>query len=97
MVFLVGLERDIVGLKVRSLQEFMASEAIMNGSDEQIRNRLEEIIPIISWRNVVVSAIGKCFARNEKEHLRESIYTKCSALNDGDELNSACLSGSRLA
>ena len=97
LVFLVGLKQDIVGFEVRSLQEFMASEAIMNGSDEQIRNRLEEIIPIISWRNVVLFAIGKCFARNEKEHLRESIYTKCSALNDRDELNSACLSGSRLA
>ena len=97
LVFLIGLEQDIVGFEVRSLQEFMASEAIMNGSDEQIRNRLEEIIPIISWRNVVLFAIGKCFARNEQEHLRESIYTKCSALNDLDELNSACLSGSKLA
>lgn len=97
LVFLVGLEQDIVGFEVRSLQEFMASEAIMNGSDDQIRNRLKEIIPIISWRNVVLFAIGKCFARNEKEHLRSFIHTECAALNDLDEFNSACLSGSRLA
>lgn len=97
LVFLVGLEQNIVGFEVRSLQEFMASEAIMNGSDEQIRNRLKEIIPIISWRNVALFAVGKCFARNEKEHLRSFIYTECAALNDLDEFNSACLSGSRLA
>ncbi|MEL6578649.1 MAG: hypothetical protein AAFQ14_02765 [Cyanobacteria bacterium J06621_12] len=97
LVFLVGLEQDIVGFEVRSLQEFMASEAIMNGSDNQISNRLKEIIPIISWRNVALFAIGKCFARNEKEHLRSFIHTECAALNDLDDFNSACLSGSRLA
>ncbi len=98
LVFLVGLEQDIVGFEIRSLQEFMASEAIMNGSDEQIRKRLDEIIPVISWRNVVLFAFGKCFANPDKEHLQESIYTKCSALNENDiSFYRASLAGSQLA
>jgi hypothetical protein len=99
LVFLVGLEQNIVGFEIRSLQEFMASEAITNGSDEQIKERLEEIIPIISWRNVVLFAIGKCFF--EKEHLRHDIHSRCAALNDNDNdidgLYNATLAGSRLA
>ena len=36
LVFLVGLEEDRIGFEIRSLQEFMAAEALMNGGDEQV-------------------------------------------------------------
>ncbi len=38
------LEQKVVGFEIRSLQEFMAAEALMNGNDDLIRKRLEEIV-----------------------------------------------------
>ena len=97
LVFLVGLEQKVVGFEIRSLQEFMAAEALMNGNDKQICQRLEEIISIISWRNVVLFAIGKCFGSTDKQHLRDNIHTSCVALNDKDSLSAVTRVGSRLA
>lgn len=99
LVFLVGLEREIVGFEIASLREFMASEGIMNGSDDDIRKRLEEILPIISWRNVALFAIGKCFANSDREYLRDFICTQCLTLNNGrnEPLYSYCKIGSQLA
>lgn len=97
LVFLVGLEVDQVGFEIRSLQEFMAAEALMDGEEDQIRRRLREIAPIVSWRNVFLFAAGKCFA--QREHLRETIYTICGDLNDNpvDHVASTTLAGSQLA
>jgi hypothetical protein len=79
LVFLVGLEADRIGFEIRSLQEFMAAEGLMDGTDEQIRERLAAIAIASSWRNVFLFAAGKCFA--ERQHLRETIYAICGALN----------------
>ena len=73
LVFLVGLESDQIGFEVRSLQEFMASESLMEGSDEDIDCRLGEIAPIPNWRNVFLFASGKCFA--DRQHLRDKILS----------------------
>ncbi|MEM8722131.1 MAG: hypothetical protein AAGE84_23025 [Cyanobacteria bacterium P01_G01_bin.39] len=97
LVFLVGLEQGLVGFEIRSLQEFMASEAIMSGSDDKIKLRLKEILPVISWRNVTLFAIGKCFAGSEREYLRDFIFAECALLNEKDKIHQICLSGSRLA
>jgi hypothetical protein len=80
LVFLVGLESDALGFEVRSLQEFMAAEALMDGSDVHVTERLRAIAGISSWRNVYLFAAGKCFA--EKQHLRDTINTICAELND---------------
>jgi Fe-S-cluster formation regulator IscX/YfhJ len=62
LVFLVGLKAGEVGFEIRSLQEFMAAEGLMEGDDEVVRKRLREIAPVINWRNVFLFAAGKCFA-----------------------------------
>ena len=99
LVFLVEMESGQIGFEIRSLQEFMAAESLMDGSEKNIRKRLDEIAPIPFWRNVFLFAAGKCFA--ERQELREAVYTTCASLNetetDGDELAGTYLAGSGLA
>lgn len=101
LVFLVAPQDDKVGFEIRSLQEFMAAECLMNGSDEDVRRRLRAIAPAAHWRNVFLFAAGRCF--HDKQHLRDSLHTLCCELNEGDgvlggsELEKSVLSGSRLA
>ena len=97
LVFLVGLESDQVGFEIRSLQEFMASESLMEGKDIEVQERLAEIAPLPNWRNVFLFAAGKCFS--DRQHLRETIYTITAMLNErsSDETAAACLAGSGLA
>jgi hypothetical protein len=97
LVFLVGLEADEVGFEIRSLQEYMAAEGLMAGSDIDVRNRLREIAPSANWRNVFLFAAGKCAA--EREDLLDTIYAICLNLNDDpdDEVAQRTLAGSQLA
>ena len=97
LVFLVGLESDQVGFEIRSLQEFMAAESLMEGSDQDVQRRLLEIAPLPNWRNVFLFASGKCFG--ERQHLRDTIHRICATLNetDGDAVAGSCLVGSGLA
>lgn len=83
LVFLVGLKEDEVGFEIRSLQEFMAAEALMNGGEEHVTARLRAIAGVTSWRNVFLFAGGKCYA--ERQHLRDTIYTICVELNEQDQ------------
>jgi hypothetical protein len=97
LVFLVGLQANEVGFEIRSLQEFMAAEALMDGGDELIRKRLRRIAPISNWRNVFLFAAGKCFA--ERQHLRDTIHAICGELNEDSEdgVVRETLAGSQLA
>ena len=97
LVFLVGLESDQVGFEIRSLQEFMAAECLMEGSDKDVEERLLEIAPLANWRNVFLFASGKCFG--SRQHLRDAIHRICGTLNetDGEKFAGRYLVGSRLA
>lgn len=97
LVFLVGIESDRIGFEIRSLQEFTAAEALMDGGDEQVRARLEVIAPNAHWRNVFLFAVGKCFA--DRQFLRDMIVGICDQLNDleNDRLAGFTLAGSKLA
>ncbi len=96
LVFLVGLKDNEIGFEIRSLQEFMVAEALMEGGDGIVRERLRKIAPVVNWRNVFLFAAGKCFA--ERQRLRDTIHTVCSELNEeDDELLQTTLAGSQLA
>jgi hypothetical protein len=96
LVFLVGLQDDRVGFEIRSLQEFMAAEALMEGTDDLVWQRLAAIGASPSWRNVFLFASGKCFAA--REHLRDVVYTICAQLNQcGDPALEQIKAGSGLA
>jgi len=82
LVFLVGIEAEKIGFEIRSLQEFMAAECLVDKSDKLVRERLRTIATASHWRNVFLFACGKCFA--ERQHLRDSILTICNELNETD-------------
>jgi Fe-S-cluster formation regulator IscX/YfhJ len=97
LVFLVGMEADQVGFEIRSLQEFMAAEALTDGTDTIVSDRLNSTAPIANWRNVFLFAAGKCFA--VRQHLRDSVLTICITLNEQteDEVSRRTFLGSQLA
>lgn len=101
LVFLVAPQEGRVGFEIRSLQEFMAAQALTSGSDTSVVFRLRSIAHASHWRNVFLFAAGRCFY--ERQHLRDNIFTICSELNDGggsdveSGINKALLIGSELA
>jgi hypothetical protein len=96
LVFLVGLEQGQIGFEVRSLQEFMAAEGLIQGSEADLAPRLRAIAPISHWRNVFLFAAGWCFS--ERQILRDTIQAICCELNeDSDDAVKAVLAGSQLA
>ena len=97
LVFLVEVESEQIGFEIRSLQEFMAAECLMDGADQIIRSRLDEIAPIPFWRNVFLFAAGKCFAL--RQDLRDAVHSVCSGLNmiESDEIAGTYLAGSDLS
>lgn len=97
LVFLVELEEEQIGFEIRSLQEFMAAQCLMEGKEKDILRRLEEIAPIQFWRNVFLFAAGQCFS--ERPTLRDTVLAICASLNEveSDEIAAACLAGSDLA
>lgn len=97
LVFLVPSQSETVGFEIRSLQEFMAAEALMDGPDNLVVKRLRAIASVPSWENVLLFAAGKCFA--ERQWLRDSVSQMCGELNDdpGDDLAHLTLAGSRMA
>ncbi|MBT8421381.1 MAG: hypothetical protein KJO08_11065, partial [Gammaproteobacteria bacterium] len=82
LVFLVAPREGVIGFEIRSLQEFMAAQWLMNGSDDEIRQRLRAIAPSTHWRNVFLFATGRCF--HDKQHLRDSVQALCGEYNEGD-------------
>ena len=80
LVFLVRPRLGWVQFDITSFKEFMAAEAIMNGSDEDIRERMKIIAPSSYWRNVFQFAVGKCFI--EREHLLDNLVSLCTSLNE---------------
>jgi hypothetical protein len=97
LVFLVGMEQDRIGFEIRSLQEFMAAECIMDGSDVEVQARLKELALHAHWRNVLLFVVGRCFA--VRQYLADTVYSVSSELNDAsrDPVAHATLAGSQLA
>lgn len=80
LVFLVRPREGWVRFDIASLKEFMAAEAVMNGSDEDVRERMKVIAPASFWRNVFQFAVGKCFL--EREHLLDNLVSLCTGLDE---------------
>ncbi|MCU1245652.1 MAG: hypothetical protein JWN02_1562, partial [Acidobacteria bacterium] len=98
LVFIVGLDVDSVGFEIRSLQEFMAAEALLGGNASTgiMQRRLRAIASAPSWRNVFIFAAGRCFA--ETESLIDTIHAICHELNtESSEASRAIQAGSLLA
>lgn len=82
LVFLVSPASEQVGFEIRSLQEFMAAEAMYRSdSTEILIARITEIAPISHWRNVLLFLIGKCFFEDNNQIL-DRVLLLCDELND---------------
>ena len=97
LVFLVPLQSERVGFEIRSLQEFMAAEALMDNRDQVVVKRIKTIAGVPFWQNVLLFTAGKCFA--ERQWLRDSISEVCAEMNDDpeDPLAHFVQAGSRVA
>jgi hypothetical protein len=104
LVFLAALTDKRVGFEIRSLQEFMAADFLMDAPDandsehdDSVRNRLESIAKVAHWRNVFLFAAGRTFAKEQR--FRDSLEALCLRLNDSldDPATRSNLGGSRLA
>ncbi|MEV7097745.1 hypothetical protein AB0M80_33325 [Amycolatopsis sp. NPDC051045] len=97
LVFLVGLESGQVGFEIRSLQEFMAAEGLLDAEDGLVQNRLRSVAGNANWRNVTVFAAGKIFA--ERRYLRDTVESICVNLNEdtSDRASQLVFAGSELA
>ncbi|MFJ7158900.1 NACHT domain-containing protein [Streptomyces sp. NPDC101118] len=99
LVFLVSGRADEIGFEIRSLQEFWAAQGIMQGTEEQISERLRCIASSAHWRNAILFAFGHIFAK--RETMRDTVLSLVMGLNsfseENHELGQNVLAGSRLA
>lgn len=84
LVFLTGITQGKVGFEVRSLQEFFAAEGLLAGPQEIVLRRLSAIAAADSWFNVLMFAIGRCFANPTDQHMREEVVALCRTLDERD-------------
>jgi hypothetical protein len=95
LVFLTYGTADKLGFELRSLQEFMAAEHVINFAEPDVPEELYKLSCSSHWRNVVLFAVGGIFAK--KEHLRAEVTLLCATLNRDREPDTGVLVGSDLA
>ncbi|MGN7703216.1 NACHT domain-containing protein [Cellulosimicrobium sp. 22601] len=95
LVFLATITSDRLGFEIRSLQEFMAGEYIVDLEPETLWVTVEEYARIDYWRNTILFAAGKIFA--DREILRDGLVTVCESLNWSGLPDALPMQGSTLA
>lgn len=95
LVFLTYGTADKLGFELRSLQEFMAAEHVINFAEASVPEALHKLASSSHWRNVVLFAVGGIFAK--KEHLRAEVTLLCATLNRESEVETGVLVGADLA
>jgi len=99
LVLLVPVRAGQIGFELRPIQEFMAAEAMLAGSDTQVRARLLAMGRAPHWRQVLLFACAKCFGDVSTERFRDAVVDICAAADDPsvDESLAIVRAGSRLA
>jgi hypothetical protein len=92
LVFLVSPQQDRYGFEIRSLQEFMAAGALMDGREEYVKERLLRIAPLFLWRNVLLFAAGRCASQR---HMRDFLVNEL--LDSLEQTDNSALDGTRRA
>ncbi len=87
LVFLVGATADSVAFELRSLQEYCAARALLDGPDHLLLPRLAVIAGSSHWRNTLSLACGLVFTRRRSS--RDLIITFCHDLDSTDVASSA--------
>lgn len=79
LVFLTYGQAERLGFELRSLQEFMAAEFIVNHPEAEVPGLLYGVSRSSFWRNVALFAIGSIFAN--RQNLRAEVVLLCTRLN----------------
>ena len=98
LVFLVEQEPGSFGFEIRSLQEFMAAQALTSGRDTEIEARLQQVAKAPMFRNVALFVASRLFS--EVSPLRDVLADRvCGSLDDDpeDELTRLSRAGALLA
>lgn len=88
---------------VRSLQEFFAARALMDGERPVVRGRLEAIATDFHWANVLAFVASSCALATGSTAISRALHLTaelCASLNSGEvggEAARRCVMGSRLA
>ncbi|WP_298462029.1 hypothetical protein [uncultured Cellulomonas sp.] len=61
LVLVTAKGKDQVGFELRSIQEFMAACALVDGLDNEVIGRLRVIAPSAHWRNTWLLAVGAVY------------------------------------
>ncbi|MGH3376352.1 MAG: NACHT domain-containing protein [Actinoallomurus sp.] len=83
------------GFEVRSLQEFMAAKALVDGKDGEVLDRLSALAPSAHWRNTWLLAADRIFT--EREALRGDLLHWLKNADFANRLALTVLPGARLA
>lgn len=104
LVLLLRIADGGYAFGIRSLQEFFAGIALLDGDTDEVVRRLDAVALNPHWTNVlglIVSGLAVPGAgRKTRENALEYTYGLCRTLNDrarGGRIAAACLVGSRLS
>lgn len=102
LAFLCELRDGKLGFSIRSIQEYLASNKIVNNQcDKDVAAKLQLIAPSDYWRNVFLFSAGNIM--QNRSYLEAHLYEICQELNGNGNapgqysLNSIAQSGSWLA
>lgn len=80
LAFLCELREGKVGFSIRSIQEYLASNQIVNNQcDREVANTLQVIAPSEYWRNVFLFSAGNIM--QNRSYLEAYLYEICQELN----------------
>lgn len=95
LVFLAALQEDRLGFEIRSLQEFMAGEHVVEIGQSNMLDALQPIALSAYWRNVFLFAVGRIF--EDRQHFRGEVTTLCDLLNRSVTAVGSVASGALIA
>lgn len=95
LVLIVPQNDTDVGFEVRSLQEFMAARALVQGPDRDVLDRLRHIAISSHWRNTWLLAAGRIAAT--REHLVDPLIHLLADVDATDDLAPLLALGAELA
>jgi hypothetical protein len=97
LVLLVQAQEGLYGFELRSFQEFMAAWQVVSLRETETGSLLHRMAPLAAWRNVVLFAIGRQYAKNSPMAWEQSVGLCLAMDEDGGTAARLTLPGARLA
>lgn len=95
LVLVTAKGKDQVGFELRSLQEFMAARALVDGLDNEVIERLRVIAPSAHWRHTWLLAVGAVY--RDRPRLFDPVLHMMRELDASDTFSLIIETAPRLA